>query len=85
MTNSKPLLDPGETADLIQRLAQDLRQRLDLRAIEQPLMIGIHTGGVWLAERLHQLLELQEPLGTLDSDRRLPCASSCAPSSSSWV
>lgn len=66
MTNSKPLLDPGETADLIQRLAQDLRQRLDLRAIEQPLMIGIHTGGVWLAERLHQLLELQEPLGTLD-------------------
>lgn len=31
-----------------------------------PLMIGIHTGGVWVAERLHQLLELQESLGTLD-------------------
>ena len=31
-----------------------------------PLMIGIHTGGVWVAERLHQLLELKEPLGTLD-------------------
>ena len=32
----------------------------------QPLMIGIHTGGVWVAERLHQDLELKEPLGTLD-------------------
>lgn len=31
-----------------------------------PLMIGIHTGGVWVAERLHQSLEFKEPLGTLD-------------------
>lgn len=29
-------------------------------------MIGIHTGGVWIAERLHQLLKLTQPLGTLD-------------------
>lgn len=29
-------------------------------------MIGIHTGGVWLAERLHQTLGLATPLGTLD-------------------
>ena len=32
----------------------------------QPLMIGIHTGGVWVAERLHRDLGLKEPLGTLD-------------------
>ncbi|MHB8534026.1 MAG: bifunctional pyr operon transcriptional regulator/uracil phosphoribosyltransferase PyrR [Sulfuricaulis sp.] len=31
-----------------------------------PLMIGIHTGGVWVAERLHRLLDFKEPLGTLD-------------------
>ena len=31
-----------------------------------PLMIGIHTGGVWVAERLHQILGLKEELGTLD-------------------
>ncbi|GAB4062045.1 bifunctional pyr operon transcriptional regulator/uracil phosphoribosyltransferase PyrR [Uliginosibacterium sediminicola] len=30
------------------------------------VMIGIHTGGVWLAERLHAELGLAEPLGTLD-------------------
>jgi pyrimidine operon attenuation protein/uracil phosphoribosyltransferase len=29
-------------------------------------MIGIHTGGVWIAERLHRALGLKVPLGTLD-------------------
>jgi pyrimidine operon attenuation protein/uracil phosphoribosyltransferase len=29
-------------------------------------LIGIHTGGAWVAERLHQALKLQVPLGTLD-------------------
>ena len=29
-------------------------------------LVGIHTGGVWLAERLHRALGLQLPLGTLD-------------------
>ena len=29
-------------------------------------LIGIHTGGVWVAERLHQNLKLQTPLATLD-------------------
>ena len=28
--------------------------------------MGIHTGGVWLAERLHQELAITQPLGTLD-------------------
>ncbi len=29
-------------------------------------MVGIHTGGAWLAERLHRDLKLSLPLGTLD-------------------
>jgi pyrimidine operon attenuation protein/uracil phosphoribosyltransferase len=29
-------------------------------------MIGIHTGGAWVAERLHAALGMQEPLGLLD-------------------
>jgi pyrimidine operon attenuation protein/uracil phosphoribosyltransferase len=29
-------------------------------------MIGIHTGGVWLAERLHAELGIPAPLGTMD-------------------
>lgn len=31
-----------------------------------PLMIGIRTGGVWVARRLHQQLGLREPLGELN-------------------
>jgi pyrimidine operon attenuation protein/uracil phosphoribosyltransferase len=29
-------------------------------------LVGIHTGGVWLAERLHEALGLKIPCGTLD-------------------
>ena len=39
---------------------------LKARAIEAPVMVGIHTGGAWIAERLHALLEIEAPLGTLD-------------------
>ncbi|HEX9181679.1 MAG TPA: bifunctional pyr operon transcriptional regulator/uracil phosphoribosyltransferase PyrR [Burkholderiales bacterium] len=29
-------------------------------------MVGIHTGGAWVAERLHAALSLKEPLGLID-------------------
>ncbi|OGI47167.1 MAG: bifunctional pyr operon transcriptional regulator/uracil phosphoribosyltransferase [Candidatus Muproteobacteria bacterium RBG_16_65_34] len=32
----------------------------------RPAMVGIHTGGVWVARRLHKLLDLEDPLGSLD-------------------
>jgi pyrimidine operon attenuation protein/uracil phosphoribosyltransferase len=51
---------------LLDRLTEQLQDILRVRGIEQPSMIGIHTGGVWIAERLHRRLELREPLGTLD-------------------
>ena len=43
-------------------MADELRPRLN----KHPLMIGIHTGGAWVAERLHGLLNLPDALGTLD-------------------
>src|SRR4030065_381919 len=43
-------------------MADELRPRL----AQHPLMIGIYTGGVWIAQRLHALLGLTDPLGTLD-------------------
>lgn len=33
----------------------------------QPHVIGIHSGGAWIAERLHRDLALPTPLGTLSS------------------
>jgi len=32
----------------------------------KPIMVGIHTGGAWVAEQLHKRLNLPDPLGTLD-------------------
>ncbi len=32
----------------------------------QPLMVGIRTGGIWIAERLHHALALNKPIGVLD-------------------
>ena len=43
-------------------MAQALRPLLP----QQPVMVGIHTGGAWIAGRLHRLLGLADPLGTLD-------------------
>ncbi|MFA5529404.1 MAG: bifunctional pyr operon transcriptional regulator/uracil phosphoribosyltransferase PyrR [Thiohalomonadaceae bacterium] len=52
--------------DLLERMAGDLRTLLERRGIHAPAMIGIHTGGAWVAEHLHQRLGLASPLGTLD-------------------
>ncbi|MEO6697046.1 MAG: bifunctional pyr operon transcriptional regulator/uracil phosphoribosyltransferase PyrR, partial [Gammaproteobacteria bacterium] len=51
---------------VLAKMADEITALLKKRNISDPLMIGIHTGGVWLAERLHRLLNIHEPLGTLD-------------------
>jgi len=50
---------------LISEMAASLKERVD-PSTQEPIMIGIHTGGVWVAERLHQALGLKEPLGSLN-------------------
>ena len=52
--------------DLIEGMARELQQHLSAAGVTEPCMVGIHTGGVWVAERLHRLLGLPDPLGTLD-------------------
>ncbi len=32
----------------------------------ETVLVGIHTGGVWLAERLHMALGLEQPPGSID-------------------
>ena len=50
---------------MIATMADQLKTRIETMPTE-PLMVGIHTGGVWIAKRLHQQLGLSEPLGSLD-------------------
>ena len=51
---------------LLEKMAEQLKTLLNDRAIDQPLMVGIHTGGAWVAESLHTRLKLTESLSTLD-------------------
>ncbi len=47
---------------LLPKLAAELKPRVT----PATAMIGLYTGGVWVAERLHALLALKEPLGVMD-------------------
>jgi pyrimidine operon attenuation protein/uracil phosphoribosyltransferase len=51
---------------LLATLIERCRALLSERGIAAPRVVGIHTGGVWLAERLAAALELPDPVGTLD-------------------
>ncbi|VAW64169.1 Pyrimidine operon regulatory protein PyrR [hydrothermal vent metagenome] len=55
-----------EPDKLLEKLAADLENLLEQHAISTPLMVGIHTGGAWLAEILHKRLNIQDELATLD-------------------
>lgn len=47
---------------LLARLVEQIRPEVT----ERTALVGIHTGGVWLAERLHRSLGIQAPLGSID-------------------
>lgn len=47
---------------LLQVLAGSIRPRIS----PQTALVGIHSGGAWIAERLQQMLGHDLPLGTLD-------------------
>jgi pyrimidine operon attenuation protein/uracil phosphoribosyltransferase len=51
---------------LLDALETDIRQQMRTRKLENPLMIGIHSGGAWIAKILHQRLAISEPLSLLD-------------------
>ena len=46
--------------ELLAQLAEKLETLLIDKAIDNPLMVGIHTGGVWIATKLYQRLQQQD-------------------------
>jgi pyrimidine operon attenuation protein/uracil phosphoribosyltransferase len=58
--------DSRDVNQLLGQMAHNLRSLLASRSVSDPLMIGIHTGGVWVAQALHSQLALSDPLGTLN-------------------
>ena len=51
---------------LLNSMANRLHHRFCHQNFEEVVMIGIHTGGVWVAEHLQTLLKLPKPLGQLN-------------------
>lgn len=51
---------------LIDQMANELREKFAGTSLNDVVMVGIHTGGVWVAEQLHALLNIQQPLAQLD-------------------
>ena len=52
--------------NLLDKMHRELLFLLEQKGLETPLLVGIHTGGAWVAEYLHRKLRLSEPLGLLD-------------------
>ena len=51
---------------LLKSMAEDLSRFMQAKHIRDPLMIGIHTGGVWVAQALLEQLAMAIPLGALN-------------------
>ena len=63
--NAPPSENPAELPQA-EALYQELLRQLKPRVPHAAGMVGIVTGGAWLAERLHAALGLRTPLGVLD-------------------
>jgi len=55
-----------EIASLLDSMAEQTRRHFEQRGIEQPIVVGIHSGGVWIAEALRQRMGYTRPMGKLD-------------------
>lgn len=51
---------------VLEHMASELKALFQARGVSNPLIIGIRTGGVWVAAALQQKLGLAEPHGSLD-------------------
>lgn len=58
--------DITEVNTLLDEMVLSIQSELQARQISDPLMIGIHTGGVWVARELHRRLGLSDDLGELN-------------------
>lgn len=50
----------------LEKLAIDLGAYCQKKKIDDPIVVGIHSGGVWVAEKILPSVSTSEPLATLD-------------------
>ena len=55
-----------DVSQIINTMADEISTIIKQKQAEDPVMVGIHTAGVWIAQALHKSLDIQEPLGELN-------------------
>ena len=59
-------LEQLDVDTLIADIAARLKKRIQGQGLDKPALVGIRTGGVWLAQRLQKKLKLAGPIGELN-------------------
>lgn len=55
-----------QVEQLIKKIAKDLDTLIKERNVTDPVFIGVRTGGVWIAQRLCDLMQISSELNILD-------------------
>lgn len=55
-----------DAENLCLTLGQQLQELIISKELNEPLLVGIHTGGVWVAQRLQKQLNQKEGVSSLD-------------------
>ena len=59
-------MNPKNALPDVKKLIQSLSETIAPHVTPATCLVGIHTGGAWLAEHLHAQLGIQTPLGGMD-------------------
>jgi len=51
---------------LLSEMTKNLQNIIKDKKLDDPVMVGIHSAGVWIAEHLHESLKIKEELGELN-------------------
>ncbi|MBL8395067.1 MAG: bifunctional pyr operon transcriptional regulator/uracil phosphoribosyltransferase PyrR [Candidatus Accumulibacter sp.] len=62
---AEPIRSPTELPDAETQCVQ-LAELIRPRLYPETVLVGIHSGGVWVARRLHELLDLETEIGLID-------------------
>jgi len=66
MKNIKNNQSNYDVNQLLETMSNELSNIIKQKQAEAPVMVGIHTAGVWIAQALHKSLKIEEPLGELN-------------------
>lgn len=66
MNNNKQAETEYDVNALLAQMSSELSEIIKRDNINAPVMVGIHSAGVWVAEHLHRSLHIEEPLGKLN-------------------